>query len=328
MAGSQANIRYLSRDDVARLKLGGRQMADAIEATVKAAADGAAQNFPKTSKVLPDGRLFQSIMAVGLGDPAPRMAATKIVGLSPANAKRGLPHLGGLIVLNDGETGLPLAVMDATWITEARTAAISLIVARRYARADARRIGFVACGGQALSHLWVFKEVFPLTDVTAYSRSKASAEKVADAAKAMGLEARVADDPKAAVAGQDIVVTSVPDAPGLTPFLDADWLSSGSFAAFVDLGRSWRVEGFAGFEQLIVDDRKQAAASAAYRKLTPGGPYTADLTDIAGDANLRRNSEDERAVFTFQGMALADLAVAALALRAAEAADIGMLLPG
>jgi len=303
-------------------------MADAIESVVNAAAHGAAQNFPKTSKVLPDGRLFQSIMAVGLGAPAPLMTATKVVGLSAANAQRGLPHLGGVIVLNDGETGLPRAVMDATWITEARTAAISLIVARRYARAGAQRIGFIACGGQALSHLWVFKEVFPLSVVTAYSRSRASAEKLADAAREMGLVARVTDDPRVAVAEQDIVVTSVPDGPGLTPFLDADWLAPGSFATLVDLGRSWRADGFEAFAHIIVDDRGQAAASAAYRKLTPAGPYTADLTEIAGDAGLGRSSDDERAVFTFQGMALADLAVAALAFQAAEAANIGTVLPG
>ena len=327
MAGSQVSIRYLSRDAVASLGLSGRQMAEAIEATLKAAVDGAAQNFPKTSKVLPDGRLFQSIMAIGLSAPAPLMAATKVIGLSSSNSQRGLPHLGGVIVLNDGVTGLPAAIMDATWITEARTAAISLVVARRFARQNSRRIGFIACGGQALSHLWVFKEIFPLSTVTAYSRSKASAEKLARAAKEMGLEARTTDDPRAAISEQDIVVSSVPAAPGLEPFLRPEWLSPGSFATLVDLGRSWHPHGFETFAHVIVDDRTQAAASAAYRKLTPDGPYTADLSDLAKDPDLGRTRDTDRAVFTFQGMALADLAVAALALRAAEAANIGTLLP-
>lgn len=302
-------------------------MADAIETSLLAAAQGSAQNFPKTSKVLPDGRLFQSIMAIGYGEPAPLMAATKVIGLSASNSQRGLPHIGGLIVLNDGVTGMPAAIMDATWITEARTAAISLLVARRFARSNAQRIGFIACGGQALSHLWVFKEVFPLSVVTAYSRSRASAEKLVRAAQEMGLEARVADDPRQAVADQDIVVSSVPASPGLEPFLDAEWLSPGSFATLVDLGRSWHPHGFQSFPHVIVDDRAQAAASAAYRKLTPEGPYTAQLSNLAEDPGLGRRSAEERAVFTFQGLALADLAVAALALRAAEGANVGTLLP-
>ena len=303
-------------------------MADAVESVLQAAARGQAQNFPKTSKVLEDGRLFQSIMAVGLAEPAPLMAATKVVGLSLSNSARGLPHLGGLIILNDGETGMPAAIMDATWITEARTAAISLLAARRYARPDASRIGFVACGAQAHSHLWVFNEVFPLKEVTAYSRSRASAETLAEQARTMGIKARVATEPRDAVADQDIVISSVPAGPGLSPFLRAEWLSPGSFASLVDLGRSWHPDGFETIAHRIVDDAAQAEASASYRKLTPDGPYTAELKDIARDADLRRLDNTERAVFTFQGFALADLAVATLALKAAAAAGVGMLLPG
>ncbi len=303
-------------------------MADAIESVLQAAAYGQAQNFPKTSKILADGRLFQSIMAVGLAKPAPLMAATKVVGLSLSNSARGLPHLGGVIVLIDGETGMPAAIMDATWITEARTAAISLLAARRYARRDASRIGFVACGAQAQSHLWTFKEVFPLREVTAFSRSRASAEALAEQARAMGIEASVATEPRDAVSGQDIVISSVPAGPDCSPFLRAEWLSPGGFASLVDLGRSWYPDGFETIAHRIVDDAAQAEASASYRRLTPDGPYTAELKDVACNADLRRLNDTERAVFTFQGFALADLAVADLALQAASAAGVGVLLPG
>ncbi len=327
MASSRTVIRYLSREDVERLGLRGTALAAAIEGTLQAASRGAAKNFPKTSSIRPDGRLFQSIMAVGFEAPAPVMAATKIVGLSPANHERGLPHIGGLIVLNDGETGMPVAVMDATWITEARTAALSLVAARRYARPDARRIGFIGCGAQARAHLAVFSEVFPLASVTAYSRGRPSVEVLAERARGMGLEAEIADAPHDAVHGQDIVISSVPDSPGLTPFLSAEWLSPGSFASLVDLGRSWQPEGFETFEHRLVDDRAQAEASRHFRKLTPDGPYHADLMEMTADPSLLRQSERARAVFTFQGMALADLAAAALAIERAAGTGIGTLLP-
>jgi len=327
VASSRTVIRYLSREDVERLGLRGTALAAAIEGTLQAASRGAAKNFPKTSSIRPDGRLFQSIMAVGFEAPAPVMAATKIVGLSPANHERGLPHIGGLIVLNDGETGMPVAVMDATWITEARTAALSLVAARRYARPDARRIGFIGCGAQARAHLAVFSEVFPLASVTAYSRGRPSVEVLAERARGMGLEAEIADAPHDAVHGQDIVISSVPDSPGLTPFLSAEWLSPGSFASLVDLGRSWQPEGFETFEHRLVDDRAQAEASRHFRKLTPDGPYNADLIEMAVDPSLLRQSERARAVLTFQGMALADLAAAALAMERAAGTGIGTLLP-
>lgn len=327
LAHSKRSIRYLPREAVANLGLSGLAMADAIENSLRAVTQGAVHNFPKTTKALPDGRLFQSIMAVGTSAPAPLMAATKVIGLSSQNGTLNLPHLGGVIVLNDGQTGLPMAIMDATWITEARTAAISLVAARRYARPHSKRIGFIASGAQAYAHLWVFKEFFPLEMVTAYSRGRASAEELANKARAMGLEARVTTDPHDAVSNQDIVVTSVPAAPELSPFLDATWLDAGSFATLVDLGRAWRPVGFDAVAHRIVDDRALAKASAAYRKLVPDGPYSAELADIATNPAIGRANDSEIAVFTFQGLALADLAVAALALQAAEDFGAGILLP-
>lgn len=326
MGTRRASIRYLSRDDIERLGLKGAALADAIERMLLAAALGAAASLPKTSKALADGRLYQSMTAVGLGAPAPALAATKVVGLAPDNAARGLPHIGALIVVNDGETGLPVAVMDATWITEARTAALTLVAGRRLARRSARAIGFVACGAQARAHLALLREELPLAKVSAYSRRMETAEAFAVRARGLGLEARAVTDPKAAVCGQDVVVTSVPAAAGLQPFLDAAWLAPGAFASLVDLGRSWREEGFAAVEHLIVDDRAQAEGGTAKRRLTPSGPYTGDLRELVSGAVAGRTSESERAVFVFQGTALADLAAAALALDAAAGAGIGTLL--
>lgn len=319
-------IRYLSRADVEALALRGPQMADRIEETLRAAVGGLAHNFPKTTKAFPDGRLFQCIMAVGDGQPAPMLAATKVVGLSPENAERGLPHIGGLIVLNDGVTGMPVAIMDAGWITEARTAALSLVVARRFAQPNARSIGFIGCGAQARAHLLTFKEAFPLASVTAYSRSRSSAAALVEMARAMGLDAYLADAPHQAVTGQDIVISSVPGSAELKPFLKPDWLSPGAFASLVDLGRSWCAKGFETVENRLVDDRLQAEATGGHRPLTPEGPYTGDLRVMVMDPTLRRRSKSERAVFTFQGLALADLAAAALVFEIASKAGIGTLL--
>ena len=83
-------IRYLSRGDVEGLGVTGHALADAIEQCVRAAALGRAENVPKSGVLLDDGRLFQSIMAVGHGSPAPPYGATKVIGLSPGNQAKGL----------------------------------------------------------------------------------------------------------------------------------------------------------------------------------------------------------------------------------------------
>ncbi|MGI9413231.1 MAG: ornithine cyclodeaminase family protein, partial [Hyphomicrobiales bacterium] len=169
-------IRYLSRNDIETLGVTGTALADAVENCLRAAAGGAAENVPKSGVQLADGRLFQSIMAVGHGASAPLYGATKVVGLAPDNAAKGLPHIGSVIVLLDAETGLPCGIMDGSWITEMRTAALSLVAARRFAAKDAQSIGFVACGAQALAHLAVLGEEFPLTSVTAFGRRRQTAE--------------------------------------------------------------------------------------------------------------------------------------------------------
>ena len=69
------------------------------------------------------------------------VAALKWVSGYPANKARGLPYISGLIIVNDAETGFPLAVMDAAEITAARTAAASGVCIRRWAPEGWHRVG-------------------------------------------------------------------------------------------------------------------------------------------------------------------------------------------
>lgn len=126
---------------------------------------------------------------------------------------------------------------------------------------------------------------------------------------------------------QDIVVSSVPDGPGRLGFLQSDWLKEGAFASLVDLGRSWEDRGFEGIEHRVVDDRIQQEKSRKTRKFTPAGPYSADLVELVTKPGLVRRAPTDRAVFVFQGLALADLAAAALVFDKAVAMDAGTLLP-
>ncbi len=320
-------IRYLSRGDIENLEVSGLTLADGIENILTAAAHGHAQNNPKSSCQLPDGRLFQSIFAVGIDTPAPPYAATKVVGLSPSNHDNGLPHIGSIIVLLDGTTGLPCCIMDGSWITAMRTAALSLVVARRFARTDAYRLGFIACGAQARAHLTVFKEQFPIRSVTAHSRRPETAKQFVEWCRTQGVEAQWSPQPRAAVADQDIVISSVPDQSYPLAFLRAEWLEPGAFAALVDLGRSWSDEGFEDVDHRIVDSREQAEKSQKLRRFTPAGPYTMDLQELVEAPIPKGDSSIERAIFVFQGLALADLAAAAIVYDQSVATNTGTLLP-
>jgi alanine dehydrogenase len=317
------HLLYLARADILALDIDPEAIRVALEALLVRKATGGVRNAPKLNLLPGDGRLFQAMLA--LADDPP-FGAAKVVGLASGNDARGLPHLSALIVLADAESGVPLALMDASWITAVRTAAMTAVAARRLARTNARTIGFVACGVQARGHLMALRALFPLREVHAYGHRRATAEAFAAEARALGMEAVAVDDPRDAVAGLDIVVTSVPAAPGLTPFLDPDWLAPGSFASLVDLGRSWlRPEAIGRMELRAVDDHAQTAEAGG--KLAYRGPFDADLTELATGQRPGRRTPDERAVLVLQGLAAADLAVAALVYARAGERGLGVTLP-
>jgi alanine dehydrogenase len=94
----------------------------------------------------------------------------------------------------------------------------------------------------------------------------------------------------------------------------------------VDLGRSWRRDTIRDFDVMATDERAQSEVLAADRKLAHAGPWPADLGDLVAGRHPGRTGLRQRTGFVFAGMALADLAVAALAYRRALAAGIGVRL--
>ena len=316
-AGLEAGIRYLSRRDVERLAVSASEIADRLEVLLAAERAGDAWEAPKASIASGDGRLSLALLGAAL---EPSLAVLKTLGVSPRNAARGLPHIGGVIVIHDGETGMPVAILDAEHITAVRTAAISLIAARRLAHAESRSIGFIGCGVQAASHLDALASELPIERIVAFSRRRESADALCARAQAAGLSGRVEEDAGDALAGVDIVVSSVPDAPGFRPFLDASRLLPGALAIGVDLGRSWIPETFSAFDRVAVDDLRRHAA----RPMVTTVPVGADLHSLL--AEPRRTDRTARTAFMFGGVGLGDLAAASICLERARKCGVGMML--
>ncbi len=313
------DILYLSNADIEGCGMSLAQVEAAVEAMFAAKAAGGAHMKPKLALHPPERALF---LASPAALDSPPYAGLKWVGVA-GNEGRGLPHIAGLILLSDVETGMPLAVMDARWITGVRTAAITAVAARRFARPDSASIGFVACGLQARTHLAALRPHFPLARVRAYSRRLETAEAFAEKVRAEGLEAEAVAEPQAAVADTDIVVTSTPVVPRTEPFLDAGWLSPGSFASMVDLAVSWKSETLAGLDRVVTDDRAQSGSEGiAYKD-----PYDGEVADLVAGTLEARRSPTERTALIFAGLGLADVAVAAAVYEQADKAGAGQRLP-
>lgn len=105
--------------------------------------------------------------------------ATKVVTLFPGNAGKDVPVLSGIVILNDSETGLPLALLDGPALTAVRTAAVGAVSIRHLAPEDAHAVGIIGAGVQGFHQARAACAARPVTDVFVYDiyPEKASALK-------------------------------------------------------------------------------------------------------------------------------------------------------
>lgn len=108
--------------------------------------------------------------------PASRTFAMKAVSVFPHNAERGLPVTTGLMLVNDSETGLPRALMDAEYLTALRTGAASGLATRLLANPETTVAALIGTGGQAACQLQAMLEVLALETIYVFSRNPANAE--------------------------------------------------------------------------------------------------------------------------------------------------------
>lgn len=317
------SLLYLSRGEVRALSITPGEAREAVLQAFRDHAAGLNWSLPKSALDLGPGHGFQSMTAASA---AQRIATLKWIAVAPVDPGRAVPGVNALVCVNDLESGTPLAVLDGDEITLLRTAALSAASAPYLAPPVPRTIGFVGCGQQAHAHLAAFLDLYPgLTTALALSRSRSSAERLAEAATAFGLAAHVLDDADVLLARSDIVITTVPGAPGLRPFLDARRMKPASLACAVDAGRSWYPDALTAFDVLVTDSLGQSRApyDADGRPVTSVS-FQHDLVELASAP--RPPPVERRSFFCFRGFALADLALAHLIVGKAQAAGLGTTL--
>lgn len=316
-----AGLLYLSERDVADVGLAMSELIEAIERVFREKGEGRVEMPPKPG-IHPREDSF--IHAMPGYVPALDAAGVKWVSGYPANVRKGLPYVSGLLVLNDAETGLPVAVMDASWITAMRTGAATAVAARYLARSEGEVAGIVACGVQGRSNLTALSCVFELRSVKAYDIDRRAAERYADEmGGALGLDIDVVSSAEEAVRGSDLVVTSGPILKDLSPTIESGWLSPGAFACALDFDSYWRGDALAEADKLATDDSAQLEyyRELGYFRDTPR-PY-ADLGEIVSGRKPGREGEEERAISLNLGLAVEDVATASLIYARARERGIG-----
>ncbi|UCC74071.1 MAG: ornithine cyclodeaminase family protein [Gemmatimonadota bacterium] len=322
---SEQTVLYLSRGDVEAVGLSMAEIIEALEAMFLVKGRGEVEMPPKPG-IHPRKDAFIHAMPAYISSMG--AAGIKWVSGYPSNVERDLPYISGLLMLNDPDTGIPIAVMDATWITAMRTGAATAVAAKYLARRDSSTLGIIACGVQGRSNLEALSRVFDLKQVKAFDVAPEVAERYAvEMGEKFGVEVEVVEHPRDAVAGLDLVVTSGPILRNPSPTIEAGWLSPGAFACPLDFDSYWKGEALREADRLATDDAAQLQyyRTVGFFRDTPE-PY-ADLGEIVSGAKPGRMSAEERAISINLGLALDDMATAILLYRKAKEGGIGTELP-
>jgi ornithine cyclodeaminase/alanine dehydrogenase-like protein (mu-crystallin family) len=317
-------ILYLSRADVASLDLKMESIIAALEHMFQEKGEGRVEMPPKPG-IHPWPDSFIHAMPAYI--PGLNSAGMKWVSGYPENLQKGLPYISGLIILNHPETGLPLAVMDCMWITAKRTGAATAVAAKYLARPDSKVLGILGCGVQGRSNLEALNVLFHLTRVMAYDINPSAQDLYLKEMTAMfGLEVFPAKDPKEAVSGCDLVVTTGPILKIPHATIKPGWLEAGAFASLVDYDSYWHPDALHEVNKFCTDDVPQLEyyKTVGYFQNIPA--VHADLGELVTGRKPGRENRDERTMTCNLGLALDDMATAPLVYKLALKKGIGTWL--
>jgi thiomorpholine-carboxylate dehydrogenase len=237
--------------------------------------------------------------------------ATKLITLVRGNPARGLPTLLATLVLMDPATGRTLAVMDATWLTALRTAAVSAIAADALTPPGPKVVAMLGSGALARSHALALRAVRPISEIRIWSRNP---DNVARCARDVG--GIPSSSAQEAVLDSDIVCTVT----GATqPVLRGAWLKPGAFVATIGAPRpNWRELDDAAMANVLVADSREAAEQEAGDVILSGAKVYAELGEILAGARPAP-ARGATVVFKALGQAVEDAVAARLVYDAALA---------
>ncbi len=247
-----------------------------------------------------------------------RFVGCKIASIFPDNAAFGKPSLHGGFLLLSGDTGEPLALMDAGPLTAFRTAAASALASRHLARRDASHLVMVGAGALAPHLVRAHACVRPIRRVTVWNRSPRRAEELARRLRQARFVVEAIDDLASAVREADIVSCATLST---EPLVQGAWLKPGAHldlvGGFTPMMRETDDEALRR-ARVYVDTRAGALAEAGdlvdpiRRGVISEADVQGDLVDLCHGRDTGRRSDGEITLFKSVGASIEDLAAAIL----------------
>jgi alanine dehydrogenase len=328
------NISYLNRKDVERVALSDHEILAAVETALRAQGNGQTVLEPRVHLVPESSDKGHFNVLRGVVKPL-GVAGVKVVGDFYENYRHDLPSEVAVLSLFDPMTGIPLAIIDATSITEQRTGAVTAIGAKHLARKGSRILGHIGARGTAYWNVRLLDHLFDFEEIRVHSRRPESRDGfAATLSKDLNKPIRAVDSWEVCVRDADVVV----EASRLTqpePLLKTAWIKPG--ALVVPYGTMSAVELSLTdiMQKVVVDDWGQCRKGLPFGALRQHvdtdrlheGNLHAELGQIVAGKRAGRESEDETILFWHRGLSITDIALGHAILTKAATSNIGHILP-
>lgn len=327
------HLTYLNGPDIDRLALDNQEILTAVEQALDAQGKGKVVIEPRVHLVPEDSSLGHFNVLRGVVHPL-GLAGVKVVGDFVNNYKIGLPSELALLNLFDPATGVPLAILDATSITDMRTGAITALGAKYLARSGSKVLGHVGARGTSYWNIRLLNHLFDFETIRVHSmRAESRMAFARRMSQDLGKEVIPVDSWEGCVRGADIVVEATRLAQP-QELLKTEWIMPGSLV--IPYGTMSAVELSLTdiMDKVVVDDwgqcRKGLPFGALRRhvdldKITEQSLH-AELGQIVAGIKAGRENDRETILFWHRGLSLSDIALGHALLKKAAAMGVGQSL--
>jgi alanine dehydrogenase len=325
-------MHYLNGPDVEALKLTDTEILAAVESGLLAQGRGQTVIEPRVHLIPDPG--FNGHFNVLRGYVAPLgLAGVKIVGDYVDNYKLGLPSEMALLNLFDPRTGMPVALLDATSITDMRTGAMTALGAKHLARSTSKVLGHIGARGTAYWNVRLLDTLFDFDVIRVHSRRPESRDAFAQRLSSdLGKPVTATTDWESCVRDADIVV----EASRLTqpaPLLRTDWIKRGAFVVPYGTMSAVELSLTDMMDKLVVDDWAQCKGGmfGSLRAHVEAGRLSertlyAELGEIVAGLKPGRESDGETNLFWHRGLSISDIALGHAMLEKARGLGLGQQL--
>ena len=331
-------IRVLSKENISRaIKM--HHVIDVVEAVYKSKSEGMTEVWPTVFYDFNPGKADMDIKSGYL--KREKLFGHKTVTWFGANVEKGLPTLIliGMIAVFDAETGVPIGITDASYITGMRTGVAGALGAKYLARKTSENLLIVGTGNQSAFQIAATLTVLPnIKKVQVAALNPAGAKSFVDGIRYKlqnEFEINTEDIIFEAVEDLEIVVKEshiiITVTPSRTPIIKKDWIQKGTHISCIgaDMEGKQEIDSEIMSSALIfVDDMVHCKHVGEIEiPLKQRAISEKDIIGEIGDLILNkvkgRTSEDQITIFDATGMALLDIATAEIALQLAEKMGLG-----